>query len=58
MRPKTYDVIVVGSGMAGLTAAAYLSKDKHKVLIIERDEAFGGLLGAFEVMGHWVEKGA
>lgn len=58
MRPKTYDVIVVGSGMAGLTAAAYLSKDKHKVLIIERDEAFGGLLGAFEVKGHWVDKGA
>ncbi|HCT62658.1 MAG TPA: NAD(P)/FAD-dependent oxidoreductase [Erysipelotrichaceae bacterium] len=58
MQPKTYDVIIVGSGMAGLTSAAYLSKDNHKVLIIEKDEAFGGLLGAFNVKGHWVDKGA
>ena len=58
MQPKTYDVIIVGSGMAGLTSGAYLSKDKHSVLIIEKDETFGGLLGAFEVKGHWVDKGA
>ena len=58
MQPKAYDVIIVGSGMAGLTSGAYLSKDKHSVLIIEKDETFGGLLGAFEVKGHWVDKGA
>ncbi len=58
MQPKAYDVIIVGSGMAGLTSGAYLSKDKHSVLIIEKDETFGGLLGAFEVKGHCVDKGA
>lgn len=58
MSTKQYDAIIVGSGMAGLTAAAYLAKDKHKVLIIEKDETFGGLLGAYEVKGHWVDKGA
>lgn len=58
MQPKSYDAIIVGSGMAGLTAAAYLAKDKHKVLIIEKDETFGGLLGAYEVKGHRVDKGA
>lgn len=58
MVPKHYDVIIVGSGMAGLTAAAYLANDKHKVLVIEKDETFGGLLGAFEVNGHWLDKGA
>ena len=58
MVPKHYDVIIVGSGMAGLTAAAYLANDKHTVLVIEKDETFGGLLGAFEVNGHWLDKGA
>ena len=58
MQRQNYDVIIVGSGMSGLTAAAYLTNDKHNVLIIEKDESFGGLLGAFEVKGHWVDKGA
>jgi len=28
-----YDAIIVGGGMAGLTAAAYLSKAGYKILI-------------------------
>ena len=31
-------IIVVGAGMAGLTATAYLSRAKHDVLLIERNK--------------------
>ena len=31
-----YDVIIVGGGLAGLTAAIHLSKENHSVLVIEK----------------------
>lgn len=52
------DVIVVGSGIAGLTATAYLSKEKLNVLLLEKESDVGGLLGAFTVDGHVLDKGA
>ena len=38
-----YDVIVVGSGMGGMTTAAALPRMEHKVLLLEQAQTIGGL---------------
>ena len=42
-----YDTIVVGAGAAGLTAAAYLAKGGHRVLLCEKNAKVGGLVSSF-----------
>ena len=39
-----YDVIIIGGGHNGLVCAAYLSKKKFKVLVLEKNEELGGLV--------------
>ena len=40
--PDSYDVIAIGSGHNGLVAAAYLAAAGKKVLVLERQDWFGG----------------
>jgi phytoene dehydrogenase-like protein len=47
MVENTYDTIIVGGGIAGLTAAAYLSRARKKVLLIEKNRECGGLVNSF-----------
>lgn len=39
---KNYDVIVVGGGLAGLSATYKLTKDNKRVLLLEKDSILGG----------------
>ena len=45
---KTYDVVIVGGGFTGLTAAYELSKRGYSVNVVETDLTPGGLAGTFE----------
>ena len=36
-----YDVIIIGAGHNGLTAAAYLARAKRRVLVLERRDVVG-----------------
>ena len=47
MSGEKYSTIVVGGGIAGLTAAAYLSRAGQKVLLIEKNSECGGLVNSF-----------
>ncbi len=45
---KTYDTIIIGSGMGGLATAAILSKQGQKVLVLERHYTAGGFTHVFK----------
>jgi phytoene dehydrogenase-like protein len=49
-RPKKdqYDVIVIGAGMGGLSAAAYLGQQGYSVLVAERHYYAGGYAHSFK----------
>lgn len=40
---KTFDIVIVGAGHNGLTAACYLAKAGWKPLLLERRETIGGI---------------
>ena len=58
-----YDVIVVGSGLGGLTGANILAKQGHSVLLLEHHYQFGGLATWFKRAGghifdiSWISRG-
>jgi len=51
------DIIVVGGGIAGLTAALSLAHKGSDVLLIEKNERCGGLMNSFERDGFRFEGG-
>lgn len=54
---KRKKVVIVGGGMAGLTAASYLSKDKYDVVLLEKNDRTGGLVSTFKRDGFCFDSG-
>lgn len=57
MNAQTYDTIVVGGGIAGLTATTYLARKGQKVLLIEKNSETGGLVNTFSHNGFHFDAG-
>jgi phytoene desaturase len=57
-RPSAHDVIVLGSGVGGLVAAANLAILGRKPLLLELGDRLGGRFSTFEIDGFKVPTGA
>ena len=50
MEEKIYDMVIIGAGPAGMSAAVYAKRAEFSVLVIERDFASGGqIVKTYEV---------
>ena len=45
-------VVIIGSGLSGLTSAALLAKEGHEVIIFEQHEKIGGVTATLEQNGY------
>ena len=54
----SFEVVVVGGGIGGLTCAALLAARGVKVCLVERAARAGGCAASFEHLGHEFETGA
>lgn len=53
-----YDCLIVGAGLAGLTAARNLHRADNNILVIEAQERFGGrMYGGYLPSGQWIDRG-
>jgi phytoene dehydrogenase-like protein len=57
MAEKKYHSIVVGGGIAGLTCAAYLTREGRNVLLVEKNRECGGLVNSFSHNGFRFDAG-
>lgn len=57
MADYKYDTVIVGGGMAGLTASVYLAGAGQKVLLIEKNRECGGLVNTFSRDGFHFDAG-
>ena len=57
MAQGDYDCIIIGSGVAGLTCAAYLSRAGLKTILFEKNENLGGVAGSFAFNGYTFDVG-
>ena len=54
---KNKKIVIVGAGMAGLTAAAYLTRENYDVLLLDKNDRCGGLVNTFEYNGFFFDTG-
>lgn len=54
---KKKKIVIVGAGMGGLTAAAYLCKENYDVLLIDKNNKIGGLVNTFKREGFSFDSG-
>ena len=57
MNADNKKIVIVGAGMAGLTAAAYLTRENHSVLLLEKNDRIGGLVHTFDRDGFHFDSG-
>src|SRR5579863_592724 len=55
---RTPHVVIVGGGMAGLTAAFFLKDEPVRVTVLEASDRLGGKLATAQVGGVTVDQGA
>jgi phytoene dehydrogenase-like protein len=52
-----YDAVVIGGGLAGLTAGAYIARDGHSLLVCEQSDQTGGYFRSFQREGFYFDAG-
>jgi phytoene desaturase len=57
VKGRTDHVVVVGAGLAGLSAALHLRGAGHEVTVLERQPHPGGLAGRLDLDGHRIDTG-
>jgi len=57
-KQEMYDVVVIGSGMGGLSAAALIANSGYKTLLVEKYDRLGGRFSTFEYKGYKLPTGA
>ncbi|WP_072688517.1 phytoene desaturase family protein [Rhodococcus marinonascens] len=55
---RTDHVVVVGAGLAGLSAALYLTGSGVRVTVLERESSPGGRVGTYQGPGYDIDNGA
>ena len=53
--PRNFDAIVIGSGLGGLTAGALSARSGLRVLVLERNDTFGGAATVYRHNGLTIE---
>jgi len=56
-RERDTDIIVVGAGLTGLTAAVELARAGREVIVLEREDAVGGRVRTDIVDGYLIDRG-
>jgi phytoene dehydrogenase-like protein len=58
MSETRYDAVIIGAGLGGLSAGAFLAKAGKRVLVLEKTGHIGGRCRTIQLMGHNFDIGA